>query len=80
MKYIVIIVHTGQHVFESKSVLRCAAYIRHEMKEGAPPGSLAIMRDWPTEKRCHTCTGKANCPAFDTGVIWPCPYYHQEEV
>lgn len=35
--------------------------------------------EWPTETRCDTCSEAASCPAFDTAVIYPCPYYHQEE-
>ena len=35
--------------------------------------------EWPIETRCDTCAEAAECPAFHTGVIYPCPYYHQEE-
>lgn len=33
--------------------------------------------EWPIETRCHMCGEGTNCPAYDTGVIYPCPYYHQ---
>lgn len=31
--------------------------------------------EWPLETRCHTCMVAAGCPAHDTGVVYPCPYY-----
>lgn len=79
LKYLVVR-KTGRIVYESRSLLKCVAYIRRTVKKGALPGSLTIMWDWPTEKRCHTCAEAENCPAFDTGVVRPCPYYHQKEV
>ncbi len=79
MKYLVITRKTGADIFESISVLRCSAYMRKKIKRGMLPGSLAIVWDWPREKRCPTCAKGPNCPAFNTGVIRPCPYYHQKE-
>lgn len=35
--------------------------------------------NWPEETRCHTCAEAKDCPAFDTGVIRPCPYYQRKE-
>lgn len=29
----------------------------------------------PGENRCHFCEHSSDCPAFDTGVIYPCPFY-----
>lgn len=31
------------------------------------------------EKRCPTCIARNSCPAYNTGVIYPCPYYKGEE-
>lgn len=30
-----------------------------------------------TENRCHKCTEQKECPAYDTGVIYPCPYFRE---
>lgn len=30
-----------------------------------------------TENRCHKCTEQKECPAYDTGVIYPCPYFKE---
>lgn len=35
--------------------------------------------EWPQETRCRICAERKDCPAFDTGVIYPCPYYREEE-
>jgi len=31
------------------------------------------------ETRCHTCQEGPECPGYDTGVIYPCPYYRKEK-
>lgn len=31
------------------------------------------------EYRCKSCKAKSNCPAFETGVAFPCQYYLKEE-
>ena len=31
------------------------------------------------ETRCHSCESKHTCPAFGTGVCYPCPYYAKEK-
>lgn len=30
------------------------------------------------EQRCNTCEAKYECPAYDTGVIYPCPHYEDQ--
>jgi len=30
------------------------------------------------EKRCYRCRERETCPAFDTGVLYPCPYFEEE--
>ena len=30
------------------------------------------------ETRCHSCQERKTCPAFDTGVMYPCPYYKED--
>ena len=35
------------------------------------------MRIGGEEKRCLTCRERTNCPAFGTGVCYPCPYYEE---
>ncbi len=77
-KYMVV-TNTGLEVFESNSKLMCKAYIRQAVKKGSKPGFLSIAEDWPEETRCDTCAKAADCPAFHTGVIYPCPYYYQKE-
>ena len=27
------------------------------------------------EERCPECGERETCPAYDTGVLYPCPYY-----
>lgn len=29
----------------------------------------------PEENRCHFCENSNDCPTFNTGAIYPCPYY-----
>ena len=31
------------------------------------------------EYRCKTCKQKTYCPAYDTGVCYPCPYYKEDD-
>ena len=31
------------------------------------------------ETRCHSCESKHTCPAFGTGVLYPCPHYAKEK-
>lgn len=31
-----------------------------------------------TEKRCDKCADKETCPGYDTGVIYPCPYFKED--
>ena len=33
----------------------------------------------PEEFRCCICDQREDCPANDTGVVFPCPYYKEEE-
>lgn len=77
-KYLVI-KKTEVSVFESSSERKCKAYIRRAIKKGAEPGAFSIVWDWPTEIRCPTCAEGPNCPAFDTGVSYPCPHYQKKE-
>ena len=32
----------------------------------------------PTEFRCCICQSRNDCPAYETGVIFPCPYFKEE--
>ncbi len=32
----------------------------------------------PEETRCRRCQERETCPAFDTGVVYPCPYFKEE--
>ena len=32
----------------------------------------------PTEFRCCICQSRHDCPAFETGVIFPCTYFKEE--
>lgn len=74
-----VVTSTGLEVFENNSKLMCKAYIRQAIKKGSKPGFLSIAENWLEETRCNTCTEATECPAFHTGVIYPCPHYHQEE-
>lgn len=31
----------------------------------------------PEEHRCDKCKERDICPAYNTGVIYPCPYYKE---
>lgn len=31
----------------------------------------------PEEHRCGSCKKRDICPAYNTGVIYPCPYYKE---
>ena len=33
----------------------------------------------PKEFRCCICYRRDICPAYDTGVLFPCPHYKEEE-
>lgn len=33
----------------------------------------------PEERRCGKCKEKGTCPAYNTGVLDPCPYYKEEQ-
>jgi hypothetical protein len=78
-KNYVVVTKSGLSVFESNSKPMCRAYIRQAVKKGSKPGFLSIAEEWAKETRCDTCSEAAKCPAFDTGVLYPCPYYHQKE-
>ncbi len=30
------------------------------------------------ETRCRRCQEREICPAFETGVLYPCPYFEEE--
>ena len=32
------------------------------------------------EYRCRFCVGFQDCPAFDTGVSYPCPYFKSGDI
>lgn len=32
----------------------------------------------PTEYRCCICDSRFECPAYNTGVIFPCAYFKEE--
>lgn len=38
--------------------------------------NIPIRRE---EDRCRDCGERETCPAYDTGVIYPCPHYRREE-
>lgn len=38
-----------------------------------------IKTNFPEEPRCKFCKAKTTCPAYDTGVIYPCPHFCEEE-
>lgn len=33
----------------------------------------------PEEHRCGKCADRAECPAANTGVCYPCPHYQKED-
>ena len=39
----------------------------------------AAEEDKNEEHRCWFCKSWADCPACDTGVIYPCPYFKEED-
>lgn len=42
---------------------------------------LAKYGIYPTKQKehwCGRCKEQAECPAYNTGVIYPCPYYKEE--
>lgn len=40
---------------------------------------LVCFRDkHRVETRCSSCVKAQDCPAYDTGVIYPCPYYERK--
>lgn len=36
---------------------------------------LAVYYGQPEEHRCGECTENFGCPAANSGVIYPCPYF-----
>ena len=43
------------------------------------PACLGIYPNVPDEEtRCVKCKKRDLCPAYDTGVIYPCPYYKED--
>lgn len=42
-------------------------------------GALHCPADWQVvsveETRCPECGERESCPAYETGVLYPCPYY-----
>ena len=38
-----------------------------------------VKRCIKTETRCNTCSEREFCPARNTGVSYPCPYYEEEK-
>lgn len=34
---------------------------------------------WGYEERCPMCKERSDCPAYESGVAWPCPYYQKED-
>lgn len=35
-------------------------------------------RDLQTEQRCQHCQNRNDCPAYDTGVCYPCEHYEEK--
>lgn len=53
-----------------------------DWRNGLPPEERELVESWDkathrVEDRCHQCTEKDSCPAYDTGVIYPCPYFKE---
>lgn len=38
-----------------------------------------VQKNFPEEPRCKICKAKEKCPAYETGVIYPCPYFNEED-
>lgn len=51
---------------------------RHERQIKDLQSKLRCKQDLE-EDRCHFCRSQATCPAFDTGVLYPCPYFEKED-
>ena len=51
---------------------------RNERKIQELQAKLKFKQDLE-EDRCHFCKERAKCPAFDTGVLYPCPYFKKED-
>ena len=34
--------------------------------------------EYPVEHRCDVCVQRKDCPAYDTGVSYPCPYFQEQ--
>lgn len=49
---------------------RCVEDLKKEELEELP---------MPEEFRCCICYRRDICPAYDTGVLFPCPHYKEEE-
>lgn len=42
---------------------------------------LVCFRDkHRVENRCSSCAEGQDCPAYGTGVIYPCPYYERKRI
>lgn len=35
--------------------------------------------DKTKENRCPICAERSGCPAYETGVAYPCPYYEEKD-
>lgn len=38
-----------------------------------------IKHNYPVENRCSTCVLANECPAYNTGIIYPCEHYREVE-
>lgn len=40
---------------------------------------VEIWKDTQSEQRCQHCRWRKDCPAYDTGVAYPCKHYEEDE-
>lgn len=45
----------------------------------ARAGIYPINKEQEEEYRCKICKEQGVCPAFETGVIYPCPYFKEDD-
>lgn len=41
---------------------------------------VEIWKDTQGEQRCQHCRSRETCPAYDTGVSYPCKYFDEEYI
>jgi len=51
---------------------------KHTKEEVQAVWNSLWKKEHKQETRCRHCHAREACQAFDTGVIYPCPYFEKE--